>query len=273
MDGQSSPRDKAITLLVMGRGGTGKTSFVALAAKHFIAAGKTPLLLVDLDPDQNLGEMVGVDLESEGVKTISELVTDTFIGRGGTLGGIAPSERIENRIWGEGLYESDFFDLVAIGTRWVEGCYCLPDAALKVALTSITKNYRFVLIDSPAGLEHLNRKITSHVDAIIDIVGPSGRTFGHVRRSRQIIREVNISTGHFYIVGGFLYPAPEEQWIKETFPGNYLGKVAADPAVQEYVLSGRSLLEIHPDSPGYRSIQEILERTGFDSDSGDPVSS
>lgn len=42
-------------LVTMGRGGTGKTSFVALMAKYFIKNGETPLLLVDSDPDQNLG--------------------------------------------------------------------------------------------------------------------------------------------------------------------------------------------------------------------------
>ena len=73
------------TLVTMGRGGTGKTSFVALAAKYFIRQGDVPLLLVDVDPDQNLAEMVGVDLEREGVKTIAELVTETFIKKGGTM--------------------------------------------------------------------------------------------------------------------------------------------------------------------------------------------
>ena len=42
------------TLVTMGRGGTGKTSLVALMAKCLIEKGRTPLLLVDVDPDQNL---------------------------------------------------------------------------------------------------------------------------------------------------------------------------------------------------------------------------
>jgi len=48
----------------MGRGGTGKTSFVALTTKYLIEIGQTPLLLIDLDPDQNLGEAVGVDMST-----------------------------------------------------------------------------------------------------------------------------------------------------------------------------------------------------------------
>jgi len=54
----------------MGRGGSGKTSSVALMTKYFIEKSATPLLLVDVDPDQNLGEMVGIDLKEQG-KNIS----------------------------------------------------------------------------------------------------------------------------------------------------------------------------------------------------------
>ncbi|MGQ9539200.1 MAG: cellulose synthase operon protein YhjQ/BcsQ [Candidatus Bathycorpusculaceae bacterium] len=53
-------------LVTMGRGGTGKTSFVALMTKYFVEIGESPLLLVDADPDQNLGEMVDVDLHARG---------------------------------------------------------------------------------------------------------------------------------------------------------------------------------------------------------------
>ncbi len=67
------------TLVIMGRGGTGKTSFVSLIADYFIRTEQTPLLLVDLDPDQSLGEMIGVDLQEEGIKSIAELIEETFI--------------------------------------------------------------------------------------------------------------------------------------------------------------------------------------------------
>ncbi|KUG20347.1 co dehydrogenase accessory protein cooc (nickel insertion) [hydrocarbon metagenome] len=247
----------------MGRGGTGKTSFVALTAKHFIETEQVPLLLVDLDPDQSLAEMVGVDLYASGVKTIADLITDTFIEKGGTTAGVAPTERIESHIWEEGLYEGDSFDLIAVGTKWVEGCYCLPDAALKGALGTIVKNYRYVLIDSPAGLEHLNRKVTTRVDDIFDIIGPSSKSFEHVRRAYRIIGEVGIDAGRFFIVGGYLFPESEEERARTTLPHEYLGKIAQDPIVQEHVLSGRSLLDIQKDAPGYRSVKAILERAGY----------
>lgn len=251
------------TIVTMGRGGTGKTSFVALMARHFIKNGQGPILLVDVDPDQNLAEMVGIDLEREGVRTISELLMETFIKKGGTTVGIAPTERIETTIWEQGLYEGESFDLIAVGTKWVEGCYCLPDAALRGALLSLTRNYRYVLIDSPAGLEHLNRKITSQVDDIFDVIGPSNKSFEHVKRAYRIVREVKIEFGHFYVVGGCLFPVELEDVARTATGQQYLGKITFDPLVQEAVIAGRSILDLPEESPAVRSVRLLMEKAGF----------
>ena len=72
------------TLVTIGRGGTGKSSFTSLMAKCFIEAGISPILLVDADPDQNLAEMLGVDLKDAGKSTIADLIVSTFIEKGGT---------------------------------------------------------------------------------------------------------------------------------------------------------------------------------------------
>jgi CO dehydrogenase maturation factor len=243
----------------MGRGGTGKTSFVALMARYLIQKNATPILLVDADPDQNLAEMVGVDLESAGKKTIAELLSDTFIERGGTTIGIPPSHRIENRIWEQGLYEGDHFDLMSVGTKWVEGCYCLPDAALKNALSSITRQYQYILIDSPGGLEHLNRKIASSVDTIFDVMGPSSKSFAHVRRAHRVIQEVGISFDHFYVIGGYAFPEELHARASQETGLPYLGKITQDPVVAAQVLAGRSLLDIPDDSAAFRSITAMLD--------------
>jgi CO dehydrogenase maturation factor len=251
-------------LVTIGRGGTGKTSFVALTTKYFIEIGATPLLLVDADADQNLGEMVGVDLKEEGKKTISELLMETFLEGGGTTVGVSPSERIENRIWAHGMHEGHFFDFIAVGTKWVEGCYCLPNAALKAALESVTRNYQYILIDSPAGLENLNRRITSKVDDIFDIIDPSKKSFDHIERAYRIAKEVKIDFNNFYVIGGFRFPEdlknlPSASALKLEF----LGKIAHDEKVEQYALEGKSLLDVPPDSLAYLSVKKIMDKVGY----------
>jgi CO dehydrogenase maturation factor len=251
------------TLVTIGRGGTGKTSFVALMTRCFIEIGETPLLLVDADPDQNLAEMVGADLKDAGKRTISELIVETFLEQGGTTVGVAPTERIESRIWTYGMFESDFFDLLAVGTKWVEGCYCMPNAALKGALESLTKNYKYVLIDSPAGLEHLNRRITSKVTDIFDVLDPSKKSFDHVLRAHRIAKEVKIAFENFYIVGGYRFPEDLGSEAENTLKFRFLGKIARDETVEQYVLTGKSLLDLPSDSFAYASIKEIMRKAGY----------
>jgi CO dehydrogenase maturation factor len=250
-------------IVSIGRGGSGKTSFIAIMTKYFIEVGDTPILLVDVDPDQNLGEMVGIDFKKEGKKTISELLIETFLEKGGTTVGTPPSERIEGAIWSKGLYEGASFDMIAVGTKFIEGCYCLPDASLKRALEGLTKTYRYVLIDSPAGLEHLNRRIVSKVDDIFDIIDPSRKSFHHVERAYKIAKEVKIDFKNFYVIGGYRFPETLEAEARNKTQLEYLGKISYDKKVEDYSLLGKSLLELPSSSPAYNSVKELMKKAGY----------
>ena len=251
------------TLVTIGRGGTGKSSFVALMTKCFVEDGQTPLLLVDADPDQNLAEMVGIDLKEAGKFTIAELLVSTFIEKGGTTVGVPPTERIESKIWANGLFESSAFDFLSVGTKWVEGCYCMPNSALKGALASLTKSYKYVLVDSPAGLENLNRRITSEVNDIFDILDHSKKSQDHVRRAYKIAKEVDMKFENFYIVGGYRFPEELGKQAETDLKFKYLGKINADDQLDEYVLDGKNLLELPNDNKAYLSVKQILKNLDY----------
>jgi CO dehydrogenase maturation factor len=251
------------TLVTIGRGGTGKSSFTALMAKSFIETSQSPLLLVDADPDQNLAEMLGIDLKEAGKSTIAELLVSTFIEQGGTTVGVPPTQRIESRIWEKGLYESNNFDFLSVGTKWVEGCYCMPNSALKGALESLTKNYKYILVDSPAGLENLNRRITSNVNDIFDILDHSKKSMDHVKRAYKIAKEVEMNFENFYLVGGYRFPEELGKQAEADLKFKYLGKIAEDEQLDDYVLSGKSLLDLPKDNQAYLSVKEILKTLGY----------
>ncbi|MCW4023813.1 MAG: AAA family ATPase [Candidatus Bathyarchaeota archaeon] len=251
------------TLVTVGRGGTGKSSFTALMAKCLIEAGVSPILLVDADPDQNLGEMLGVELKEAGKSTIADLIVSTFIEHGGTTVGVPPTQRIESRIWENGLYEGNHFDFMAVGTKWVEGCYCMPNSALKGALESLTKTYKFVLIDSPAGLENLNRRITSTVNDIFEVLDHSKKSLDHVRRAVRIIKEVDMKYENFYLVGGYRFPEERGALAEQELKFKYLGKIAPDEALDDCVLAGESLLDLPSDNEAYLSVKAILKTLGY----------
>lgn len=244
------------TIVSTGRGGTGKTTFIALLTKYWIK--KKSLLLVDIDPDENLAEMVGIDLQKEGIKTISDILFDIQKGRvDDELKSLPRPVQIEY-MFHLCLYEGDGFDLFSLGAKWTEGCYCQPNNILKSIIPKLSKNYDYTLIDSPAGLEHLNRKIMSEIDSIVAIVDPSKKSFHNVRRSLGVAREIGIKFKDFYVVSNYRFSNNLEGSIKELGL-KHIGKVDYDENVEGCILEGKSLLGLPEDSPAFISVKKIIE--------------
>ena len=244
------------TIVSTGRGGTGKTTFIALLTKYWIK--KKSLLLVDIDPDENLAEIVGIDLQKEGIKTISDILFDIQKGRvDDDLKSLPRPVQIEY-MFHLCLYEGEGFDLFSLGAKWTEGGYCQPNNILRSIIPKLTKNYDYTLIDSPAGLEHLNRKIMSEIDSMVAIVDPSRKSFHNVRRSLGVAREIGIKFKDFYIVSNYKFSDSLEESIKELGL-KYIGKIDYDKNVEKCILEGKSLLGLPEDSPAFLSVKKIIE--------------
>jgi CO dehydrogenase maturation factor len=246
-------------VVATGRGGTGKTTFTALTSRFL----PPPIFLIDLDPDQSLADMLGINLKDEGIKTISESLFDIIAARkDGSGGTMSVHDRIEFLLNSESLYEGDNFDLFVLGTKLTEGCYCAPDAIISGAIPKIIDSYEYVMIDSPAGLEHLNREIVSDIDDLFVILDPSLKSLKHIERVKAITRAIGITYNHFYVVGNYRFNEVAQKKL-EASGETYLGNIEYDPDLAQYNLSGRSLLDLPEDSPACRSVKELLTKAGF----------
>jgi len=218
------------------------------------------MLLIDIDPDQSLAEMLGIDMEKEGVRTISEALYDIIEERRSDGGNPMPlHDRMEYLLNRECLYEGKRFDLLVLGTKLTEGCYCVPDDLIKTIIPRLVNHYPNVVIDSPAGLEHLNRKIVSDIDDLFVILDPSSKSLKHIARVKDLTHQIGISYSHLYLVGNYNFDKDTEEYLRSTGDA-YLGKIEYDASVQQYNLAGRSLLELPEDSPASSSVREILAR-------------
>ncbi|MBA7500376.1 hypothetical protein ES704_03132 [subsurface metagenome] len=218
---------------------------------------------MDIDPDENLAEMVGIDLQKEGIKTISDILFDIQKGRvDDELKSLPRPVQIEY-MFHLCLYEGDGFDLFSLGAKWTEGCYCQPNNILKSIIPKLSKNYDYTLIDSPAGLEHLNRKIMSEIDSIVAIVDPSKKSFHNARRSLGVAREIGIKFKDFYVVSNYRFSNNLEGSIKELGL-KHIGKIDRDENVEECILEGKSLLGLPEDSPAFLSVKKIIENMNAD---------
>jgi CO dehydrogenase maturation factor len=250
----------ARTIVSTGRGGTGKTTFTALAARYLAR----PVLLIDIDPDQSLADMLGVDLEEEGVRTILDILYDIQKREGyEELSHLTLPEKVLYLFNTECVYESEEFDLVSLGVKWTEGCYCAPNNLLKGIIPKLARNYSYTLIDAPAGLEHLNRNVTSNVDDMFIVLDPSMKSLKNIDRIRRLAKEVGIAYSNFYMVANYRF---DDEMVKRipAENGTYLGRIAYDQVVEQSNLDGRSLLSIPEDSPTSLSIKSILDKAGYD---------
>lgn len=243
-----------------GRGGTGKTTFVALATRYL----ESPILLIDLDPDENLAEMLGVDLQAEQIKTVSDVLYDVIQERkrDARLSSVPLQQRMEFLLQSACLYEGEKFDLITLGTKLTPGCYCIPDDLLKANIPRLAKSYRNIVIDSPAGVEHLNRKVTSDINELFVILDPSSKSIKHIERIKDITSSIGISYNNLYLVGNYEFDDQTEEYFRHK-DGKYLGKIEYDKDVKHYNLNGESLLKLMEDSPACLSIRKVLAKAGF----------
>lgn len=256
-------------IVATGRGGTGKSTFVALASRYL----KPPLLLLDIDPDQSLADMLGVDLEATRIKTdigrevkiktVSDLAGDLVDEEAFyELGGGPPTVKIPLLLEWYVQYSSGKFALISLGPRWTTGDYRAANYLFEFVIPSIGGNYSNIFIDSPAGLEHLNRKVIPDMDDLFVILDPSMKSIKHVERVKRITAEVGINYKHLYLVGNYEFDDEAEQLLKRTGE-TYLGKMDYDANVKDYNLRGESLLNLPDSSPACLSARKILTKAGY----------
>ncbi len=248
-------------IIVTGRGGTGKSTFSALAVR----ALKGTKLVIDADPDQCLSTLLGIDLQAEGVKTVSEAMHEIQKGdAGGSIESMPLAEKIDYLLQLSCLHEGTGFDLLTLGVKWARGCYCAPNNALRSLISELSSNYDFAIFDSPAGLEHINRRILSRADDIFAITDPSTKGLRNAERVAEIADTIDFSYKNLYIIANYRFPDDMTERLGDMGHARYLGKVEEDRQVESFDWAGRSLLELPPPSPACRSVRELLGKAGYE---------
>jgi CO dehydrogenase maturation factor len=133
---------------------------------------------------------------------------------------------------------------------------------IKETIRNIHKNYEMILVDSPAGLEHLNRKVTPDINDLFVVLDPSEKSAKHIDRIKYVTKGVNIHYNQFYLVGNYRFTDENEAYLLKSGE-KYLGRIANDPLVREHNLKGESLFNIPEDSPSSISVKKILREAGY----------
>ena len=243
-------------IAVAGKGGTGKTTFTALLARYLVKNKKGSVLAVDADANANLNEALGMEVEM----TISELITSTKDPKS-IPAGMTQETYIEYKLQSS-LVESDDVDMLVMGGPEGPGCYCFPNNLLKGFMDKLGKNYRYVLMDNEAGLEHISRRVSSDIDYMFVVSDASARSIRSAGRVRQLVDTLKADVKNIYLV---VTKTQNDEDI-ETLKGeinktglNLIGVIPYDAQVAKYDLLSRPLFDLPDDSAAVQAVDAICK--------------
>jgi CO dehydrogenase maturation factor len=257
-----------ITIALAGKGGVGKTTLAALTIKYLVDLQQGPILAIDADPSSNLNLALGLDLDwtvgdirEDLLGQVRRSLTAGGAAMGTLPGGITKRDYLDYQIRSS-LAESKAFDLIAMGRAEGSGCYCAVNHNLREVLDAISKNYRYVVIDNEAGMEHLSRRTTRDLQHLLVVSDPTLRGLSAARRIAAFRHELDIHIDKTYLVINRLsgeLPQPLVDQVA-SFDIPLLAMVPAASDLADYEISGKSLVEMKSDSPMYRAVAGMLEQ-------------
>jgi len=243
----------SFTIAVSGKGGTGKTTFVGMIIRYLIDHGKKPILAVDADSNSNLNEVLGVTVGA----TIGEA---RELMKKDVPTGMTKDIWFEYKIQ-EALVEKKGFDLIAMGRPEGPGCYCAANTLARKCLDLLTGNYRYIVIDNEAGMEHFSRLTTRDVDLLFILSDSSRRSILTASRIRDLIHELDLRITREVLVINRLQDEPGTELMEEVKRQRLTlaGVIPDDEQINRYDREGKPTFDLPTDSKALQAAKRIFE--------------
>ncbi|THB71444.1 MAG: protein AcsF [Desulfobulbaceae bacterium] len=241
-----------------GKGGVGKTTVASLVIRHLSKTGRTPILAVDADPNSNLGETMGIEVET----TVGDIRENFMRDPQGVPSGMDKTIYLETLVE-QALIEKPAFDLLVMGRQEGQGCYCMVNNILNNFTDRLMVNYSYMVVDNEAGMEHLSRRTSGRVDMLYLVSDYSLRGLRALRRINEMLESLKLTVEELGII---VTRAPAE--LSDTFLREVdeiglpiLGLIPDDPALLDFDMEKRSLLELPDDSLSVEAVGRMLNET------------
>jgi CO dehydrogenase maturation factor len=240
------------TIAVSGKGGSGKTTIAAMIIRHLLEqTGSGAVLAVDADPNSCLGLTLGI----EPAGTVADIREQTRA-KAPVNAGTDKLRSVEYAIQ-QAITESKGFDLLTMGRPEGPSCYCAVNNMLRKFLDDLGSQYRYVIIDNEAGMEHLSRRTTNNVDYLCIVAEPTAIGSVTARRISGLAEKLPIGVRQIGVIWNKESDKTEHCLINgiETF-----GHIPYDKIIFESSTKGKTVFELSKDNPAYSAVGTILER-------------
>lgn len=219
-----------VKIAVSGKGGAGKTTLAAALVRGYAATHRR-VYAVDADPDASLalalGISPGVAGEIRPVVALKERIHEVMGGEGEFF--------CLNPPLGEILDEFCFRLGKILFLRMGElkkggtSCYCRENAFLNAVLTALLlERDEVVVMDMPAGIEHLSRGTARGVDLLLVVTEPNRRSIHTGRLVESLAGDIGIP--RVAVVGNKIQSPEEVALVEAAFPGRVAGMLPFDQA-------------------------------------------
>lgn len=241
-----------------GKGGVGKTTVAALVIRHLSKNGQTPVLAVDADPNSNLGETLGLDVPT----TIGDIREEFMRDPQGVPSGMDKIVYLEMLVE-QALIEKPDFDLLVMGRQEGQGCYCMVNNILNNFTERLLKSYRYMVVDNEAGMEHLSRRTSGRVDTLYLVTDYSLRGLRALRRIHDMLGSLKLEVQDLGIVVTRGPATLNEKFLAEVeeIGVPIVGVIPDDPALLDFDMDKRSLMELPDDSLAVTAVDRLLTET------------
>ena len=243
------------SIAVAGKGGSGKTSISSLIIRYLQMNKMVPILAIDADANANMGESLGLTVR----QTVGSIIADFNNEKINISPGMTKEAYLEYRM-NETIVESKGLDLLTMGRGEGAGCYCYPNLILRKFTDSLVSNYKYVVMDNEAGMEHLSRRTTDNIDVLLLVSNHSVKGVRTLARIRDLVMELNLVIGRLLIIIN-LVPGEIDPLVTSE-----LEKLGLKPAViipedkmlYEYDLSLKPLSELPDNSRAVQAIANLM---------------
>lgn len=231
--------------------------FSSILVKILAKTGKN-ILVIDADPDSNMQDTLGINVDSSVGDVREQLKKDTAAGNISL--GTNKWDILDYKVM-ESIIETQDFDLLMMGRPEGSGCYCAVNTMLRKIIENISSNYDYIVIDTEAGLEHLSRRTTQNVDCMVVISDTSSRGLLTAERIGDLAKELEISFKQLYLVMNRLKPTNKDEVIKKANETHLelLGIINDDELIANYDMGGKALYNLPNDAETVVAISKMVD--------------